>query len=396
MIVTAIQFKNHTRCDLISFHIIVFFQEYIFDAIYSKAYFSDKFQKKKNICTLEFKSCKYQNPIPMPNTKYKNVWSATFNGIKDLFKKNPRIGKLPDNLRLNDKVCMVTGANSGLGFATAVQLAKRGAYVIMACRSGIPEAGEKVKLLSKSNQVEMLPVDLSDLRTVHTLCDTLKERGIKLNLLISNAAIVPRHSRKTAQGLEEMFQVNYLSKFVLINRLIEDGTIPQDQESKHLARIVFVSSETHRSASDLDFAAFGEFQEYAMSKTVSLYGYYKLMTNTYLQELSSRINSQQKVKISVHSLCPGPVNSNIAREAPKIFHPFIKLIFGLFFSSPQKAAEPVLYLSAAPELEGKTNIYLHLMTQKEVDQRANNPEARKELWKQSLALTQKLALESKN
>ena len=277
----------------------------------------------------------------MPDKKYNNIWSATFNGIKDLFKKSPRIGKLADGLRLDGKVCMVTGANSGLGFATATQLAQRGAHVIMACRSGIPEAGEKVKTLGKSEKVEMLKVDLSDLNSIHQLCDTLKERQIKLDLLVSNAAIVPRQSRKTSQGLEEMFQVNYLAKFVMINRLIEDGIIPKNNtnDKNQTARIVFVSSETHRSGADIDFRTFGQYQEYSMAKTVSLYGYYKLMTNTFLQELSARLNPQSEVSVSVHSLCPGPVNSNIAREAPKIFHPLIKMIFGLFFSSPQKAAE---------------------------------------------------------
>ncbi|MDX2303465.1 MAG: SDR family NAD(P)-dependent oxidoreductase [Microscillaceae bacterium] len=328
----------------------------------------------------------------MTNKKYGNIWSATFNGIKDLFKKSPRIGRLADDLRLDGKVCMVTGANSGLGFAVATQLAQRGAHVIMACRSGIPESGEKVKALSQSDKVEMLPVDLSDLESVHRLCNTLKEHKIKLDLLVSNAAIVPRKSRKTVQGLEEMFQVNYLAKFVMINRLLEDGTIPKNPEenSGQISRIIFVSSETHRSAPDFNFAEFGKYQEYTMAKTVSLYGYYKLMTNTFLQELSARLNTGGEVKVSVHSLCPGPVNSNIAREAPKIFHPLIKLIFGLFFSSPTKAAEPVLYLAAAPELEKKTDVYLHLMTQKSVDERAKNPEIRAQLWKESLKLLQGL------
>lgn len=334
----------------------------------------------------------------MPDKKYNSIWSATFNGIKDLFKKSPRIGKLADDLRLEGKVCMVTGANSGLGFATATQLAERGAHVIMACRSGIPEAGEQVKTLSNSEKIEMLKLDLSDLNSVHQLCDNLKERQIKLDILVSNAAIVPRQSRKTAQGFEEMFQVNYLAKFVMINRLLEDGTILKKgaKGNEKIPRIVFVSSETHRSGADLDFKTFGQYQEYSMAKTVSLYGYYKLMMNTYLQELSARLNTQGDIKVSVHSLCPGPVNSNIAREAPKIFHPLIKLIFGLFFRSPQRAAEPVMYLSAAPELEGKTNIYLHLMTQKEVDPRAQETQIRKKLWKESLALLQGLKLASKN
>ncbi|MEO1655483.1 MAG: hypothetical protein AAFU64_18210, partial [Bacteroidota bacterium] len=154
-------------------------------------------------------------------------------------------------------------------------------------------------------------------------------------------------------------------------------------------RIIYISSETHRSASSIDFDRFGKYAEYSMAKSVSLYGYYKFFMNTYLQELSRRIN-QDQIEISINSLCPGPVNSNIAREAPAMFKPLVKVIFGLFFRSPEKAAEPALYLSCSPDVEGESDWYLHLMHRKGVNPEANNPALGSELWKRSEALLEEV------
>lgn len=322
----------------------------------------------------------------MTDQKYGNAFQATYNGIKDLFKKREKVGELDPNLSLEGKNCLVTGANSGLGFAISRQLAERGAQVWMACRSGIPEAGEKIKELTGSDKVKMLPVDFNDLQTVKDLSQKLKSRNIQLDITIPNAAIVPRESRKTKQGLEEMFQVNYLANFLLLNTLIEEGIIPKASEGSgdadFVPRIVYVSSETHRSAATIDFDRFGKYADYSMAKSVSLYGYYKFLSNTYLQELSRRVN-KDGLEIAVHSLCPGPVNSNIAREAPSLFKPLVKVIFGLFFSSPEKAAEPALYLSCSPDVEGESDWYLHLMTRKEVNPQAKDLDLGKELWRRS-------------
>ena len=317
----------------------------------------------------------------MATNKFDNPFSAVFHGIKELSKKKNRIGELAKNERIDGKTCLVTGANSGLGFAIAVQLAQRGGQVIMACRSGIPDAGEKVKKLSGSDKVEMVKLDLSDLYSVKAFCDDLEKRQVKLDIIISNAAIVPKKSRKSRQGLEEMFQVNYLAKFYWINRLLENGVIPKESTNNNgIPRIILVSSEAHRSGAAIDFENFGKYQDYTMGKTVSLYGYYKLMLNTFASELHSRLNPDGQTNVAVHALCPGPVNSNIAREAPFIFKPLIKIIFSIFFRSPFKAAEPVLFLSCSSQIENKSGMYLYLMSQKEMDERANDPKIRNNLW----------------
>ena len=82
-----------------------------------------------------------------------------------------------------------------------------------------------------------------------------------------------------------------------------------------------------------------------------MYGYYKLLLTTLVNELARRLNDGSETKKSVLSLCPGPVNSNIAREAPVVFKPLLKLVFSIFFKSPRKAAEPVVYLAASKDFK---------------------------------------------
>ncbi len=314
-------------------------------------------------------------------SNYKNPVSATWEGIRAVFAKQVNAGTLGDDERLEGKTVMVDGASSGLGFAVATQMAQRGARVIMACRSGIPGKGEEVKRRTGNRNIEMIHVDYSDSRSIDELVKTVKERYAPLDIVISNAAMVPRHSRKTAQGLEEMFMVNYLSKFIMINGLIREDCFNHAGERK--PRIVFVSSESHRHPPEFNWDAFGVYKEYSMNKTVEYYGYYKLLLTTFTYELSRRLQANGKKPVSVFALCPGPVNSNIAREAPGVFQPLMKLVFAMFFKSPREAAEPVLYLAISRDLEGKPYDYLFKMSRKEIDDMAADPENGKKLWRMS-------------
>jgi NAD(P)-dependent dehydrogenase (short-subunit alcohol dehydrogenase family) len=322
-------------------------------------------------------------------SNYKNPVSATWEGIRAVFTKQVKAGTLGDNERLEGKTVLVDGASSGLGFAVAVQIAKRGARVIMACRSGIPEKGEEVKRRSGNKNVEMVHVDYSDLYSIREFVKTVKERYAPLDIVISNAAMVPRQSRKTPQGLEEMFMVNYLSKFIMINGLIKEDCFRHDGDRK--PRIVFVSSESHRHPPEFNWPAFGVYKEYNMNKTVEYYGYYKLLLTTFTYELSRRLQSNGKKPISIFALCPGPVNSNIAREAPGVFQPMMKLVFAMFFKSPKKAAEPVLYLAISKDLEGKPYDYLFKMSRKAIDEKAVDPQNGEKLWKLSEELVARIS-----
>jgi len=325
--------------------------------------------------------------------KYNSPLAATYKGISDLFRKQERVGVLSLNDRLDGKRVLITGSSSGLGLATATQMARLGADVIMAVRSGIPERGEEVKQKSGSDKVHMLHVDLSDFDSIKKLVEEVKTAVGKVDILICNAAVVSKKARKTKHGLEEMFTVNYLAKFVLVNLLLKEDCF--NRSGNGLPRIIFVSSESHRNPDGFEWDTFGDFQDYGMSKSVERYGYYKLLMTTFAQELSRRLNPNQHAEYSVFALCPGPVNSNIAREAPVFFQPLLKVVFGIFFRSPQQASEPVVYLAASKNVEGRAKDYLFLMSRKDVDEKSTNIENGKKLWQLSEKLLQTIGIELK-
>ena len=150
--------------------------------------------------------------------------------------------------------------------------------------------------------------------------------------------------------------------------------------NSNIPRIIFIASESHRNPEKFEWNDFGKYRDYKIGKSIELYGYYKLLLTTFSVELSRRLNPDCKTNFSVLSMCPGPVNSNIAREAPKAFIPLLKTVFGIFFKSPAKAAIPAVYLAASKDFNGIPFDYLFLMSRKEVDEKAADPENGKRLW----------------
>jgi NAD(P)-dependent dehydrogenase (short-subunit alcohol dehydrogenase family) len=320
--------------------------------------------------------------------RYTSPVAAIFTGISDLFKRPEQELSLDDIPSLEGKKVLITGSSSGLGFATAVEMARRGAHVIMAVRSGIPKKGEEVKRLSGSKKVDMIHMDLSKLETLKSFTLELKEKFGSIDIIVCNAAMVAKNSRAVKEGLDEMFVVNYFAKFLLAKELLDGNLLNHD--GRELPRIIFVASESHRNASAFDWDSFGSYEPYGIKQSVAMYGYYKLLLLTMASELSRRLNQEGKVQCSVFALCPGPVNSNIAREAPRLFQPLLKLVFGIFFRSPKKACRPVVYLVASQELEGSTGNYMFLMQKKDMDEKATDPENGNHLWELSEKLEERI------
>jgi NAD(P)-dependent dehydrogenase (short-subunit alcohol dehydrogenase family) len=324
----------------------------------------------------------------MANRTHGNPVTAVLSGLLDQRSKDPKVAPVPDGVRLDGRTCLVTGANSGLGKAIAIRLAKRGAHVIMACRSGIPEAGQDVRAESGSDHVEMIQVDLSDFDSIAAFCDQLRDRNVTLDAAVFNAGVVPATSRMSKHGLEMMFAVNFLAKFVVLRRLLHDGVIPNaaygnNSRAEDPPRVIFVSSETHQSSIPIDFDKFGDPIEYGVADGVKYYGLSKLHLTTYFQELSRRLNpggSGGNPDVCVHALCPGAINSNIAREAPTWLKPIVNPVMALFFQSPEKASIPVDYLVASHEMGTKTGEYMHMLRIKESSEPSMDPEKGALLW----------------
>jgi NAD(P)-dependent dehydrogenase (short-subunit alcohol dehydrogenase family) len=235
----------------------------------------------------------------------------------------------------------------------------------------------------------MLPVDLSDMDSVIALSNALVARRETLDAVVCNAGLMPRRSQVTRQGFEVLYAVHFLANFVLLRRLLGAGVIPNDvfahngRAQLSIPRIVFVASETHRSSAGLDFEHLAGPVEYGVRDGLKHYGDSKLAVITLATELARRLMTAHGPSVAVHSLCPGPVASSIARDAPLFLQPLLKPAMRAFFASPEQAATPVVYLTAAPELAGETGWYLHLMQRKSPSERALDPVNGERLWKRA-------------
>lgn len=321
----------------------------------------------------------------------KSLTGAMRGAVRDRASVRATLDPVPSSARVDGKTCLVTGANNGLGKAVAIDLARRGGHVVMACRGGHPVAGEDVKAASCSDRVEMLRVDLSDMPSVHRLADELRDRGTEIDIAVLNAGLMPRRAQRTAQGYEVMFAVHFLANRILVDRLLTDGAVKPAGRLEEASRIILVSSQAHKSADPIDFDRFGAFAEYGIRDGLKHYGASKLVLSTYATELSRRLNQDGGGHVAVHSLCPGPVHTGIARNAPLLLKPLVHALMKFSFLPPAKAAEAVIYLCCSDDAGTRSGIYLHMMTEKRPSKLARDPLNGARLWETSEALLQRHA-----
>lgn len=328
------------------------------------------------------------------NGGYGSLGNAIVTAVRNTLRATPVLNPVPPSVRIDGKVCLVTGANRGLGKAVAVDLARRGGHVIMACRSGHPETEGDVKRHSGSDTVEMLTVDLSDMRSVHRLCDELKGRNIGVDIAVLNAGLAALRARRTPQGFETMFAVHFLANRVMVDRWLKDGLLRPSSASGNPPRIVFVASEAHRSAEPIDFESLGAYRDFRGAAVgLKQYCSTKLHMCTYARELSRRLNPvcSEPVAVAVHTVCPGAIASGIAREAPAILKLIVHPVMKLLFQSPEKAARPVIYLCCADDAGARTGMYLHMMVEKAMSALATDEANGAKLWEASRRLVERHA-----
>ncbi len=323
----------------------------------------------------------------MTHGRFDNPVIASLAGFSDLLRKQSLGGRLTDEDRFDGKTIIITGANSGLGFAMTVEIARRGGNVIMACRSGIPVAGDRAKIESGSDNIEMMQLDLGRIDTIHSFVRTLAEKQITADVLLLNAATTLPEARQVPSGLDEMFLVNYLANFILLRLLLANKILIPDRQQQ--PRVTFISSDSHQSSSAIDYDEFGTFFPYGVSKAINNYSYFKLILNTLATEFSRRIN-KDGVCIQANVICPGPVNSNIIKEAPLLLRIVLRLIFTVIFKSPKKAALAPVYLAVSKDFNGLSNQYLHMFNKKLMDEKVYDPVEGQKLWQASLELWEQI------
>ena len=207
--------------------------------------------------------------------------------------------------RLDGKTVIITGANTGIGKVTAIDLAKRGARVIIGCRdiSRGSKALEDIKNESKSQDVVLKKLDLASLTSVRQFSEEiLKEEG-QINVLINNAGVMMTPYSKTEDGFEIQFGVNHLGHFLLTNLLLD--RIKQSTPS----RIVTVSSHAHRLFFSMDFDDLN--WERTPYNTQLAYGRSKAANVMFSRELAKRL---EDTGVTTYSLHPGSIDTELPRH----------------------------------------------------------------------------------
>ena len=210
-------------------------------------------------------------------------------------------------LTLARRIALVTGANTGIGRVTALELARRGAQVFLACRSEERTRSviAEIRAARPDAQAEWLPLELSDFDSVRACAKTFLDRGLPLHLLINNAGVAGVRGL-TRAGFEWIFGVNHMGHFLLTRLLLERirGSAP--------ARVVTVASRAHKRVGGIDWSAVRK--PAATPRGVKEYCVSKLANVLFSAELARRLEGSG---VSTYSLHPGVVDSEIWRWLPR-------------------------------------------------------------------------------
>lgn len=270
---------------------------------------------------------------------------------------------------------MVTGANSGIGKATATQLARRGATVVMVCRSA--ERGEAaqadIRSESGSDAVDLLLADLSVQGDIRDLAATFRAQYDRLDVLINNAGLYLADRQLSADGIEMTFAVNHLAPFLLTNLLLDE------LRASAPARIVNVNSESHRGAR-LRFSNLEMEDDYQWIKA---YGKSKLANLLFTFELDRRLEG---TGVTVNALHPGVVGTRIWNHNSNVISLLMRLVKP-FLMSPSTSAQHVVRLAVDPELESLSGQYFDKDEARRAADEAYDRDAAQRLWQVSTAMT---------
>jgi retinol dehydrogenase 12 len=278
-------------------------------------------------------------------------------------------GAAPD---LSGRTFYVTGANSGIGRATAEALAARGAGVVLAARSEerTRPVLDAIGARQPRAKVEFALLDLADLASVRRAADAFLESGRALDVLINNAGVAGTRGL-SADGFDLTYATNHIGPFLLTNLLL-----PAVQRAPQ-GRIVNVASVAHLSAKAIDWSLLERRTEPRRARFAD-YAVTKLMNVLHAKELARRLGES---RVTTYALHPGGVASNIWRSVPQP----VRWILLQFLDSNEDGARTQLYCATAPELAGVTGRYYDKSREAPCSPLAGDPALAAELWARSEA-----------
>nr|XP_040055616.1 retinol dehydrogenase 12 [Gasterosteus aculeatus aculeatus] len=238
---------------------------------------------------------------------------------------------------LDGKVALITGANTGIGKETALELAVRGARVIMACRNVDKgeEAADSIRAAHPEAQVEVRELDLADTCSIRAFAQKFLGEVNSLHILINNAGVMMCPYTKTIDGFEMHIGVNHLGHFLLTSLLI--GLLKRSAP----ARIVVVSSLAH----NFGWIRFHDLHSQGSYNSGLAYCQSKLANVLFTRECARKLKGTD---VTVNSVHPGTVNSDLTRHSTLMTIFFT--VFSTFLKTPREGAQTSIYCAVADEL----------------------------------------------
>jgi NAD(P)-dependent dehydrogenase (short-subunit alcohol dehydrogenase family) len=277
---------------------------------------------------------------------------------------------------LTGKYCLITGATSGIGKATAQGIVEAGANLTIVCRSKVK--GEaliaELNLIAK-NPVELLLADLSSLKSVRLAAEQYLASEKPLHLLINNAGVINTTRKESVDGFEETFAVNHLAHFLLTNLLL-----PCIEKSAP-ARIVNVASHAYTFVRNMGFDDLDANKSYS---TFKVYGRSKLANILFTRELSKRLSGKQ---VTVNCLHPGAVSTSLGSQNNGLLGKVLPVLLKPFFRTPEMGAETSLYLALSPAFDDISGRYFSNCKDVKVKAWARDDSEAEQLWGISAKLT---------
>ncbi|XP_055376935.1 retinol dehydrogenase 12-like [Condylostylus longicornis] len=259
---------------------------------------------------------------------------------------------------LKDKLFIITGANTGLGYETSKHLVKRGAKVILACRdsTNAEQAISKIRQYTGNGEMSFIKLDLSSFESIKTFANTIKSDYPNFDCLINNAGLAKKEHSLTADGFEMHFGVNYLGHFLLYNLL-------EDNVRRNKSRVVVVTSSLHERGK-IDFNEFTNTNTNpeSNSRHNKYYANSKLANFYFARELYKR-------GVDCHTLCPGLCYTSLFRDyKPKWYH-FVAFspVIWLMLRTAEQGAQSIIHCATdninTEELNPYTGYYIKNLKQ---------------------------------
>ncbi|XP_054017588.1 retinol dehydrogenase 12-like isoform X1 [Dryobates pubescens] len=282
-------------------------------------------------------------------------------------------GQCKSTAKLEGKVVVITGANTGIGKETARDLARRGARVIIACRDIVKAeaAASEIRADTGNQEVIVKKLDLADTKSIREFAEKFLAEEKELHILINNAGVMLCPYSKTADGFEMHLGVNHLGHFLLTFLLLE--RLKQSAP----ARIVNVSSLAHHGGRIRFHDLHGE-KSYHRGLA---YCHSKLANVLFTRELARRL---QGTKVTANALHPGSVSSELVRHS--FVMTWLWKIFSFFLKTPVEGAQTSIYCAVAEELDSVTGQYFSDCQPAYVSPRGRDDETAKKLWSVSCEL----------